>query len=397
MIVETDIIGKTLYFYEMGPVVLQVSSGAQQTPVNVRLGESADGPVLLNEKFYPDFQGNVEVDIRDVVSQFLWLDIPLPDEEIKQVHLYKEFLLKAVDKEGTFKVNGLSDTSKSRISDLDFLRVPQDYLLPVSLHNFMVRSGIVFVSASGERNVPGVLTTDASGLGSVSRMIRVDNSPAAKLGSFHVRLDCGETVIKSPQYQICPGQFEQYLFANRYGGFDNIPMDGALVFEPETDHRSGVYSGYAEQVSSDADYIYTQHSGYVTERVLEAMSELICSGQIYHYKGGEFRRIVILETSLSSRNDDSLHSFSFTYKYADNSRPVSIRGHREIIATADPIGMTVGIGASPQTIVHEMDRYPSVTVMDSDKNMVFCDVHYKDRDTVVVTWKGDLNGFIYLI
>ena len=47
------------------------------------------------------------------------------------------------------------------------------------------------------------------------------------------------------------------------------------------------------------------------------MKELIRSRQIFHLKDGTFRKIVILESDISMSSADSIHSFSFQYRYAD--------------------------------------------------------------------------------
>ena len=55
----------------------------------------------------------------------------------------------------------------------------------------------------------------------------------------------------------------------------------------------------------------------MSRKTLEAMKDLICSRQIWHWKDGAFRQIVIMESDISSASDNMLHSFSFKYRYAD--------------------------------------------------------------------------------
>ena len=391
----TDIIGKTLYFHEMEPVTIQASSSEKDTPVAIVLKkDGSEGAELLNEQYYPDFDGTIKIDIRDILADQLWLELPQPGAELSQVNICKDFFIRIGETiSGTFSVNGMSTLSKSRMSDIDILRIPADCLLAVSVHNFVERSGLSYVSPGKTQSVEDVLSTDGSGRGSVIRLIPLDSTPMASEKTFHIEMSCGATTIKSPQYRICHGRFEQYFFMNRYGGFDNVPMDGSLTFEPETEHGSGIYRENVEQISSDVEYIYTQDSGYVSRQVINAMSELICSGQIYHYAGGVFRRIIIEESSLSSSSAESLHSFSFKYRYADKAGYSAITG---IGGQSISGGITVGITESPQIINHKMGRRPSVTVIDSDGYEVECEVKFLDEDRVSVSWTGELNGLIYL-
>ena len=48
-------------------------------------------------------------------------------------------------------------------------------------------------------------------------------------------------------------------------------------------------------------------------------------------------------------------------------------------------------------ISHGLNRFPSVTVISSDKEKVECVVRYESKDVVSVSWNGELSGMIYLI
>ena len=175
----------------------------------------------------------------------------------------------------------------------------------------------------------------------------------------------------------------------------------ALEFAPETNYEAGLYNGVRERISAEARHIYSQNSGYVTTKVIEAMSELICSPQIYHYVNRVFRRIIITESSASVNSEGHLHSFSFKYTYADAIHPPQLRGTG---SSADIIGhkscaacLTVEIDNNPMVISHGLNRFPSVTVISSDKEKVECVVRYESKDVVSVSWNGELSGMIYLI
>ncbi len=287
------------------------------------------------------------------------------------------------------------------MSDVDYLRIPRDYIIPVSLHNFSVRSGLIYDGSCDSIEQPDFISTTASGKGTVTRLIALPDSDASSLGNFQIRLECNSGTILSTRYQICQGSFEQYLFANRYGGFDNIAMDGALEFAPETSHEAGLYDGVRERISAETRHVYLQNSGYVTTKVIEAMSELICSPQIYHYVNGVFRRIIITESSVSVNSEGHLHSFSFKYTYADAVHPPQLRGtgtSAGIIGHKSCAGcLTVEINNNPMVISHGLNRFPSVTVISSDKEKVECVVRYESKDVVSVSWNGELSGMIYLI
>lgn len=47
-------------------------------------------------------------------------------------------------------------------------------------------------------------------------------------------------------------------------------------------------------------------------------------------------------------------------------------------------------------ITHNLDRYPSVTVVDSAGSVVIGDVQYMSRDQIVLTFQGAFSGTAYL-
>ena len=67
------------------------------------------------------------------------------------------------------------------------------------------------------------------------------------------------------------------------------------------------------------------------------------------------------------------------------------------LADAMPKYLTVEIDNNPMVISHGLNRFPSVTVVSSDKEEVECVVRYESKDIVSVSWNGELSGMIYLI
>jgi hypothetical protein len=55
-----------------------------------------------------------------------------------------------------------------------------------------------------------------------------------------------------------------------------------------------------------------------------------------------------------------------------------------------------GMPAAVWTIVHGLNKYPSATVVDDDKNVVMANVKYLDANTVEITHSSPMTGFCYL-
>lgn len=55
-----------------------------------------------------------------------------------------------------------------------------------------------------------------------------------------------------------------------------------------------------------------------------------------------------------------------------------------------------GIASAVWTVQHNLDKYPSVTVVDSAENEIVAEVEYLDKNTVQITMTGASKGRAYL-
>lgn len=396
---NTDILGKVLFFYEL-PVIEIVHH--ENSPLRVTISTDDKG-VLLDETYWPDFNQKIFIDIKDLVANELSHDVPGTNGFAQSSSIFKVFHISTDDDsiDGDFTVNGFSSEVTSKLSDIDTLRVPEDYLLPLSLFNNATSYALQYTFGNDSTASGGNISALESGVGMVSGLINLASSPAAGKQRFQIKATSAKASLCSPVFEICGGQFEQYIFANRYGGFDNIPMAGALSFEPNMSFESGAYSSGSEQVASESEYIYSQNSGYLSPMVMELMSELLCCSQIYHLdSNGTFRRIVILESDLYSKSNEQLHSFSFRFKYANDVRPLSLKGKTALNARTsapEPMNTLVyKLSKSPMAIRHNKGRYPCVTVVDDQNQVVTVAVEHDDINNIQIVWNGELSGYVYV-
>ena len=398
---NSDILGKVLHYHELEPIVITHSA---DTPLRVRISTDDSGDIL-DDSYFSDFDGSIIIDIRDIVAHELAFTLPEElDETIRQDSLFKVFHISigADQIKGDFTVNGFSKESAERMTDIDTLRVPQEYILPLCWPCISTGLGLSYLLPDGSELDGGNLGGSSAGIGTMTRMICLSASPAAGAKRFQARLVDNKHEFLTPVFEVVNGNFEQYLFANRYGGFDNIPMDGALSFLPEMSFEAGSYSGHNEPVSSESEYIYSQNSGYLSRKVMELASELLCSSQIYHLdKSGQWHRIVILESDLKTSSRDELHSFTFSYKHADDTRPMSLKGKTATTYAVrggndGGVPLVFALTQSPMKIEHGKGKTPCVTVVDTDNQEVEVCVTHTDTNNITISWNGDLSGYVYI-
>lgn len=324
----TNLDRSSIHLHEMEPIKILVTG--EDSCINFCLRYGEQGPEIIKEIYYPDFSGLVAVDIRDIVSGYMHVLLPEDmDSDFLQTSLVHNFHLEIGDTHAAvFSVLGFSEDAKSRMTDIDTLRVPKDYIIPLSTPQTVKRSAIGFYSAGGKiATMTAGCVSSGQGGPPVNRFMRLPTPDRySRLQAFLANND-NTPLFKGPVLEICNGEFEQYLFANRYGGFDNIPMDGTREFLPDITISHATSNGISHHISTEQDYVYSQHTGYLSARTIEALSELIGGSQIYHWDSRHalWREIIVLEADISPRSTNHLHSCSFKYKYSDGSRPQSLK------------------------------------------------------------------------
>lgn len=69
---------------------------------------------------------------------------------------------------------------------------------------------------------------------------------------------------------------------------------------------------------------------------------------------------------------------------------------RDIEFPAVAFAHTQGVSSNSWTIVHNLNFYPNVTVIDSAGTVVEGEISYTSRNTLIVTFSGSFSGNAYL-
>lgn len=311
---EINTFGNILFLTDIKCIDIVYREGSAITTKH-KVTIACGNEVLLSEQYVGWLGQEITVDFRDVFAALL---MPAEPSEEAVIHSsYKKtcsITSEAVDlipaQSGTynFTLYGFDRRALDILSDIDYLRVPEDYILPLTTIGF------------GESEATWKLSTDGATLmrGSFPKtsepytlFLNIPDSSKP----LRPTITLGDKTLYGPTLKPSPGKFEQYLFANEYGGFDNIPMDGKLEFLPEFEFETGVLSGSKIMTSSDRTDKWKQNSGFLTSATIKALGKLLTSRHIWHLVEGAWKRIVIVSCDLSHNSHDSLHSITFEYKY----------------------------------------------------------------------------------
>ncbi len=193
--------------------------------------------------------------------------------------------------------------------EVDCLRVPQDYRFPFlrasALTTLMCRD------AASNGVISSTVFPAMNSWGNISIQRIPDTS---RLIQYTIT---GRNQEYSPLLQVCPGHFEQYMFFNERCGFYNIPMDGALALQTTHEFQNIDSGSFAKKYDSEKKDVWEQNSGFLTKPVALLLNRMLHSRWIYHLKDGKWKRITITGCNFSMKSTDSLHSLTFSYKYAE--------------------------------------------------------------------------------
>lgn len=92
-------------------------------------------------------------------------------------------------------------------------------------------------------------------------------------------------------------------------------------------------------------------------------------------------------------NNYSSHEYTAQEIEEHNTSPDA---HIDIRAKFNTFIHNQGVASDYWHITHNMDKYPSVTVVDSANNEIVAEVHYVDRNNLIVTMNGASKGKAYL-
>lgn len=353
-----DAFNKTIYLDELKVVEVDVRDDIRNT-FTVECG----GDVLFSTAFFADMfidgAAYAVFDLYDVVLDYLTRRWPGRFEMPQS----GTWTMTSDSPQFCFKKSGSSwvefrvapfDSSEAlmggALSDLECVRIPRDYVYPV---NAMLPPVVIdstredapsplpeTVELSIETSFESGTATDlvdsdsgeqtAFDVGDTVTVLEMQSRLIAFSGAnlpsapFRIKVEFStsftDRVIVSPLFTFAPGDFEQYMFRNRYGNFDNFPLQGVLKDVSEVSVENASLSSGRVQVRASMGERFRQSSGHLSVREASVLKGLLTSSHAYHLDkiSGTWRRIVIENVSVSRNVRRSPEAgISFEWCYAD--------------------------------------------------------------------------------
>lgn len=171
-------------------------------------------------------------------------------------------------------------------------------------------------------------------------------------------------------------------------------VDGTISFDPPT-ASSVSFSSITSLLITSKDLADADLSSYYTKLI---------GSRILIQKSGDPSKFGIynLTASTSSVKFSNVHDISLTHVFGNSSLEnesnylISLLQYDYLSATDKHFEFTQASPSITWTVNHDLNKFPSVTVVDSAGTQVFGDVDHTDNDNLTITFINQFSGKAYL-
>ena len=302
---------------------------------------------VLSQRYDPDSQGRIEIDMRDVVHAQLSFDFRgSAVRTYKQTNLHAEFTAEIDGQAVNFHavrggVDNLADTTTNFLTQ-NWLTwqptvKPVTYYTPEFLTYYAPVAGVVklrgyFVGDDGkvtsQKDIE-LCSVEAGKAYTIPVEYQVVVSllyPDGKPGYYDVWVEnaSGERLTYIQRYYADAMRSiseDWVLFENSLGGVDCFRAYGKTNLEADHTHNLAEVDEMSEEYRVDTERKYEKNTGHLTKDEARWLLDFFPSQKKYIYVGSYLRQIVVVESNVTGNLRELPTNYTFTYKYAD-ARPL---------------------------------------------------------------------------
>ena len=302
---------------------------------------------VLSQRYDPDSQGRIEIDMRDVVHAQLSFDFRgSAVRTYEQANLHAEFTAEIDGQAVNFHavrggVDNLADTATNFLTQ-NWLTwqptvKPVTYYTPEFLTYYAPVAGVVklrgyFVGDDGQvtsQKDIELCNVEAGKAYTIPVEYQVVVSllyPDGKPGYYDVWVEnaSGERLTYIQRYYADAMRSiseDWVLFENSLGGVDCFRAYGKTNLEADHTHNLAEVDEMSEEYRVDTERKYEKNTGHLSKDEARWLLDFFPSQKKYIYVGSYLRQIVVVESNVTGNLRELPTNYSFTYKYAD-ARPL---------------------------------------------------------------------------
>lgn len=302
---------------------------------------------VLSQRYDPDSQGRIEIDMRDVVHAQLSFDFRgSAVRTYEQTNLHAEFIAEIDGQAVNFHavrggVDNLADTATNFLTQ-NWLTwqptvKPVTYYTPEFLTYYAPVAGVVklrgyFVGDDGQvtsQKDIELCNVEAEKAYTIPVEYQVVVSllyPDGKPGYYDVWVEnaSGERLTYIQRYYADAMRSiseDWVLFENSLGGVDCFRAYGKANLEADHTHNLAEVDEMSEEYRVDTERKYEKNTGHLSKDEARWLLDFFPSQKKYIYVGSYLRQIVVVESNVTGNLRELPTNYTFTYKYAD-ARPL---------------------------------------------------------------------------
>lgn len=302
---------------------------------------------VLSQRYDPDSQGRIEIDMRDVVHAQLAFELRgSAVRTYEQTNLHAEFTAEIDGQAVNFHavrggVDNLADTATNFLTQ-NWLTwqptvKPVTYYTPEFLTYYAPVAGVVklrgyFVGNDGQvtsQKDIELCNVEAGKAYTIPVEYQVVVSllyPDGKPGYYDVWVEnaSGERLTYIQRYYADAMRSiseDWVLFENSLGGVDCFRAYGKTNLEADHTHNLAEVDEVSEEYRVDTERKYEKNTGNLSKDEARWLLDFFPSQKKYIYVGSYLRQIVVVESNVTGNLRELPTNYTFTFKYAD-ARPL---------------------------------------------------------------------------
>lgn len=293
-----------------------------------------NGELVIDETYFPDESGTIEIDIRELVTSLLSVSVPTSDT-FTQNNSVADFTATIGDKEIVFRTvkGGIAGSTHAtdwltanfltwqpQIKSVTYMQ--PEWLTYYAQEDCQIKCRLYNQDKS---NTDIILATISAGqcISVNTQFARIINlNETAKLAYYDIWVESLNTTrLSYAQRYILRDNTSQenyFIFENSVGGMDAVSFTGNTNLEAETEHELAAMDDMSIQASQKMQQWLQQSTGYKSAYEAKWLQDFFTSPQRYVCKDGQIKEIVIQDSALSDSSSEAVKEYSFTYRYADD-------------------------------------------------------------------------------
>lgn len=297
--------------------------------------------LLIEESYQPDSNNRIRIDIKDIISRNLSVNIPDTDV-FEQVENYSEFSAFVNETEVTFVairagVENFADTATNFLTANFLTWQPQQKKVTYNQSEWLT----YYSTVAGNLRVKFYLQDETT------QTLTISAQAAGKCFSYNVQMSHIFSLLEAEKYAYYDIWFEDseglrlsyiqryiftesteedefYRFKNSLGGIDSVNFKGERTFTPEMSMTSAEYDEDIIQADIVNSRKYSKNTGWLSALSGKWIQDFFNSLDRYVYEDGIFKVITLIDATIADKSFDPVKGYSFSFIISNDQGLLSL-------------------------------------------------------------------------